>query len=105
MICPLEVPVAESLIGVMTYSMIETGGGFGVFQGSMQTTSARLPGLDDAARGSVLEELCLLAYGKHNFSQEPSAGAQTAAVHCKGRRLRFRDYAASWSDQGIAGTA
>ncbi|XP_014553623.1 hypothetical protein COCVIDRAFT_107165 [Bipolaris victoriae FI3] len=47
---PHEVSVAESLIGVITGSMIETGGGFGVFQGGVQTTSARLPGLDDAAR-------------------------------------------------------
>lgn len=47
---PHEVSIAESLIGIITNSMIETGGGFGVFQGGVQTTSARLPGLDDTAR-------------------------------------------------------
>lgn len=53
---PHEVSVAESLIGVITHSMIETGGGFGVFQGGVQTTSARLPGLDDAARAVFWEQ-------------------------------------------------
>ena len=51
-----EAPIAESLIGVITDSMIETGGGLGVFQGGVQTTSARLPGLDEAARAVFWEQ-------------------------------------------------
>ncbi|KAI4653091.1 uncharacterized protein J4E79_008604 [Alternaria viburni] len=37
-----EAPVAEVLISVITDSMIETGGGFGVYQAGIQTTSALL---------------------------------------------------------------
>ena len=48
-----EVSVAESLIWVITDSMIETGGGFGMFQGGAQTTSARLSALDEPDRAKV----------------------------------------------------
>jgi len=48
-----EAFIAESLLGVLTNSKIETGGGFGMNQGGIQTTSARLATLTEEKRKEV----------------------------------------------------
>lgn len=52
----IEASVAEPLLGVLADATIETSGGFGIYQGGIQTTSSRLPGLSDDERKSVWDK-------------------------------------------------
>lgn len=51
-----EALVAGPVIGVLADATIETGGGFGIYQGGVQTTSSRLPGLSEEERNAVWKE-------------------------------------------------
>ncbi|KAH5282358.1 hypothetical protein HBI71_004950 [Parastagonospora nodorum] len=52
-LCKDESAVAEALIGVITDSMIETGGGFGIVQGGVQTTSSLLGHMSPEERDTI----------------------------------------------------
>jgi hypothetical protein len=48
--------VAEPIFSLLTDTNIDTGGGFNITQGGVQTTSSRLPGLSEEWRKEVWQE-------------------------------------------------
>ena len=53
---PIEALVAEPVFSLLANTNIDTGGGFNITQGGVQTTSSRLPGLTKERRKEVWEE-------------------------------------------------